>query len=688
MQPQTRSVGMAALRLGGPVLLAGLCSVFLADEWAMLDRQAIVAALHAIHPLEWVCSLVAVLAAFLAVAGQERAVMAYLGYPVDRSRGRIGAMATAAVSQTVGFGPLVGTIVRKRLLPELTLAQSAQVSLTITFGFFGGCCLLWLAMQVAITGGVVQAVGLFCLVLITLRHLGRLVPAIHSRLPDPFLLLRFLVWLTVDLCCLCIAAWMVMPDGVKNAADLKDFLPVFLTALGVGIASGSPAGTGPFEAILMDGLSGANANDLAAGIIAFRLSAYAIPAILGALAALLVPVVLGARWRPQDIGTLRRREDALVAIRPNPFALAKLSRAELHLALQGELDLMGGSGGAFWLRGQLPGCSVHLGDPVRDAARPGRFDPTLDAAFALSARHGRMAAFYRVGPRLAAGLRARGMAVLHIANEAILDPVTFSTRGANHSSLRRKLRHAEKAGVTVTIDAHPPLQDMAEVAKLWARSHGGERGFSMGRFNPATLCHQRVLLARGVDGRLLAFVTFHACRDEWVLDLIRFRPGIPDGTLYLAVTTALAAAGQEGIRRLSLAAVPVPGFGLRGPAGHVAKRLTAGAQGLAQFKLAFRPRWEPRYLAAPSRMQMGWAACVLARAIHFPARVRLAPDVTQSDGLGWLSPALDRVPIPAMSARDVMLDPLPSRLPAPVERGTAGGADRFNILPTRQETEG
>ena len=39
------------------------------------------------------------------------------------------------------------------------------------------------------------------------------------------------------------------------------------------------------------------------------------------------------------------------------------------------------SGGAFWLRGQLPGCSVHLGDPVRYAARPGRFEPTLDAAF-------------------------------------------------------------------------------------------------------------------------------------------------------------------------------------------------------------------------------------------------------------------------------------------------------------------
>ena len=50
--------------------------------------------------------------------------------------------------------------------------------------------------------------------------------------------------------------------------------------------------------------------------------------------------------------------------------------------------------------------------------------------------------------------------------------------------------------------------------------------------------------------------------------------------------------------------------------GRMARRMTNQSQGLAQFKQAFRPRWEKRYMVAQSRLQLFIAAGSVAIAIH------------------------------------------------------------------------
>ena len=72
----------------------------------------------------------------------------------------------------------------------------------------------------------------------------------------------------------------VVPAG--QVPGLVPLLPVFLLALGLGIASGSPGGIGPFEATLLALLPGIEASGLLAGILAFRVLAYALPAACGA----------------------------------------------------------------------------------------------------------------------------------------------------------------------------------------------------------------------------------------------------------------------------------------------------------------------------------------------------------------------------------------------------------------------
>lgn len=603
---QGRSWRVPALRLGLVVVLVAFCAWQVSDHASDLRAKDIAAAVHGLSASQWIGGLLAAFLAFRAVAGQERAAFAYMEIGVDRAPGRRAAMAAAAISQTAGFGPVIGAIVRRRLLPGLTMRQSAMISLVITVGFFAGLGIvagLFALHGAAGPAGLAAALPVLALVVALIRLLPQ---SLRDYLPAWPLALRFGLWLMLDLGALAFACWIVLPAGIAAETGFFAFLPIFLLALGAGLASGSPAGAGPFEATLLNGMPEADPNLLVAGILAFRIVAYAIPAVCGAVWALIGPSVAAATRVPGLTATTAA------------FAwLRRLPRAELQLALGGETILRQTPDGSLWLTADLPTTCALIGDPV---APQGRSD--LNAALAVARARARsadrIACLYRIGPRLAAAARRDGMALLPIAREAVIDPQSFTTKGSARATLRRKLRHAEQAGVTVAEASHPVLHELAEVAALWARMHGGERGLTMGRFSHATLSFQRLFTARSPDGQLLAFVTFHAAQGEWVLDLIRSRPNLPDGTLYLLINHAIEVARAEGLPRLSLACAPVPGWGFAGPLGRLTHRLTAGSEGLSQFKQAFRPRWERRYIAAPGRIRLLMAGAAIARAIHSP----------------------------------------------------------------------
>ena len=235
-----------ALRFCLVVALVAFCVWQLSDHVQALDADRIAAALHGLSGLQWLGGCLAALVAFIAVAGQERAAFAHLGIAVDPRAGRNAAMAAAAISQTVGFGPVIGAIVRRRLLPGLTIARSAMVSLAITIGFFAGLGTLagLLALYHAAGGAgllaVLPALALAAAVI-------RLLPdALRQHLPAWHVALRFALWLAVDLAALALACWIVLPHPTGSDMAYLDFLPLFLLALGAGLASGSPAGAGPF----------------------------------------------------------------------------------------------------------------------------------------------------------------------------------------------------------------------------------------------------------------------------------------------------------------------------------------------------------------------------------------------------------------------------------------------------------
>lgn len=598
-----------ALRLALTLGVLTLCLWFSRRHLTGLDAAALWSAMTALAPAQWIIALLATGAAFLCVAGQERAIIAHLGYSVDPAHGRGAAMAAAAVSQTLGFGPVVGAIVRRRLLPDLTTAQSFAISAAITLFFFAGLGLLLLALVAIHPIHPLREEARVLLLLCS--ALGILIAVLPWQSvagvakPSVFTVLRLVVWVGLDVLALGLAFWMLLPQ--EATPPFLQAMPVFVMALGVGLASGSPAGTGPFEATVLSALPEVDQSGLVAGILAFRLVAYALPAALGALWALMGRRVLGpprpARLEPAS---------------PCPDRLAPLPRAEVQLARQGELSLLAAPDGAVWLSGHVPFLRAFVGDPV-GTGHPGAWVPE---ALHLCRREGRGAVFYKTGPATAAVLRRQGLTVHPVAREAVLDPRGFSLTGPARANLRRKLRHAAQAGVTVCEPDRLPLEEMAEVATQWARRQGRERGWSMGRWSRDYVAGQRVLTARDGTGRLVAFVSFHASRQEWVLDLIRATDALPDGTLYALITTAVEVARTEGVPRLSLAAVPERDLGLPSRLAPLVRCRMRRTEGLVQFKQAFAPRWEPRYIAAKGPVRLALAGLVLAREIHRPRRPR------------------------------------------------------------------
>ncbi len=280
-------------------------------------------------------------------------------------------------------------------------------------------------------------------------------------------------------------------------------------------------------------------------------------------------------------------------------------QAEWGLVHQGAEVLLSRDRTSGWLTRRA---WLHL---VALGLRLGSPDP--DALLATARRRRLSPLLYKCDARMARAARARRWAVLRLGDEAVLDLRRWSTDRPACRKLRRKLRGPGARALRVEEARDLPIGPMAAVSREWAARCGGERGFSMGRFDSDLLRRQRVLLAWS-GAELVAFASFHATPREWALDLMRHSSAAPDGTMHRLVSEAVALARAEGAERLGLAAIPEPRVAQRW-----LLRLGFAACGLAQFKRSFGPELHPRYAAAPSPLSLAAGLAAVAWAIHRPA---------------------------------------------------------------------
>ncbi len=615
-----------ALRQLPAIALAALCVALLSGRLAEADPAAVVAALGDLAASQWLGALVFAALSFWAVGRYDALVHRHLATGRGHDEARRAGVLAIALGQTTGFGFVTGALVRWRMLPGLGLAGAVRITFAVTALFLAGWAVLAAVAVLALPApalapvrpivwaipAALPTVLALCLLQPRLSILGR-----SLRLPTLPTLARLAALTAIDTiaAALCLGALMPAETGL----GLGQLLPAFLLAFGAGMVSGAPGGMGAFEVALLALLPGIAPEPLLAAILAWRAVYYALPALVA-----LALLALG----PGTATRLAAAPEPIPVGEPLPSGIAALvlasRRAEAGLLRQGDklfLPLPGSRPGGLMLA-RTGHTLAAIGDPL-GAAGPA---PAIAALAAAAEAEGRLPCLYKLGARGALAARRAGWEVVPVAREAWLCPAAFRLGGPGLRQLRRKLRKAEAAGLFAHRACHPlPITEMAEVAETWARAHGGERGLTMGRFAPDYVAAQRVYLAR-VEGRLVAFLTLHEGASEWSLDLMRAGGDAPDGAMHTLLAHAIAEATAEGCSRLSLAALPHPRTAALAGFLPRALRPAPGAEGLAQFKGAFAPAFEPLYLAAPSRAALVLAAFDLARAIARPAPLPATAD--------------------------------------------------------------
>ena len=599
------------------------------DHAAALDIGRILDTIHDVRPWQWALAVLASAGSFAAVGQYDRVLHAQLGTGISARAARRSGVVAIGLSQFLGFGALTGTLIRWRMLPELTLWQAARLSGAVALSFLAGWAMVAALAVLIFQPDIAWMKTLAALAVAlagTMAALSVYPPGPLVRLPWPSLRTMGVVvgLAAVDTLLAGTALYVLLPPDLRIA--ITQLLSAYLFSLGAGLVGSTPGGLGPFEATLVSLLPDLPLEPLLGGVLAFRLVYYALPAALSALVILRGPSGSNLAETPQ-----------LTRTKATPFLPPQIEvqlyaapRAEANLLRTRDFSLLSAPDGhPLGLAAPVGQSLVMLSDPL---------DPRRDLcqtrmALTRAARDRfRMPALYKCGGRMAAAARRAGWKVLPTAEEALINPARFTLDGSGRRQLRRVLKKAQDAGLVIREGGHKlPLDDMSRVAAEWRANRGGERGFSMGTFSADYVACQRVFLAyldagTGVgtlppSARLVAFITLHETRNEMTLDLIRTTEEAPDGAVQALVVAAIDAARAYGCPRLSLAAVPWQGTDASPLLARLRARLhdKSGAAGLRRFKAAFDPRWETLYIAAPSRLALAVAAIDIMRRITAPA---------------------------------------------------------------------
>jgi phosphatidylglycerol lysyltransferase len=307
---------------------------------------------------------------------------------------------------------------------------------------------------------------------------------------------------------------------------------------------------------------------------------------------------------------------------PEDFARARAvvdrsPESVAHLALLGDKPLLFSTSGDAFLMYAVEGRSwVAMGDPI------GGSEEATELAWQFrelgDAHHG-WTCFYQVGEHALPRYLDMGLSLLKLGEEAVVPLGDFQLEGSERRALRQAYHRGERDGLSFEVlpaDAVPNvLPALRNVSDAWlAQKKVREKGFSLGYFQPEYLCQGPAAVARK-GGEVVAFANMwtSSAKAELSVDLMRFAPAAPRGTMDFLLVSILLWGRTEGYQRFNLGMAPFSGFEARALAPTWTK---LGAllfrfgdefynfQGLRQYKEKFAPEWHPRYLAAPGGLRL------------------------------------------------------------------------------------
>ncbi|MCX5495291.1 bifunctional lysylphosphatidylglycerol flippase/synthetase MprF [Kaistia dalseonensis] len=290
----------------------------------------------------------------------------------------------------------------------------------------------------------------------------------------------------------------------------------------------------------------------------------------------------------------------IVAHQPHPDA---------NLVRMGDKTLLfSEDGSAFIMFGRQAHSWVALFDPVG----PRKAWPELVWQFVEMAHAaGGRAVFYQVQPQNLSLYADCGLRAYKLGEAAQVDLTQFDLKGAKRASLRHAHNRGARDGLSFDLltpeEVTAEIDALQAVSNLWLSEHRArEKRFSLGAFDRTYVSGLPAAVIRR-EGRIVAFATLLTTnqKQEATVDLMRFAPDVPPGTMEYLFVCLLLRLKSEGYHWFDLGMAPLSGLA-ESPAAPFWHRMGRAVfehgerfynfNGLRAFKAKFQPEWQPRYL--------------------------------------------------------------------------------------------
>ncbi|WP_420005971.1 bifunctional lysylphosphatidylglycerol flippase/synthetase MprF [Arenibacterium sp. LLYu02] len=288
--------------------------------------------------------------------------------------------------------------------------------------------------------------------------------------------------------------------------------------------------------------------------------------------------------------------------------------ASANIALTGDKCLMFSDSGRSFLMYRIRGRSwIALHEPFGE---PSEFKALAWAFHDLAYEANGRPIFYSVSAAQVPLWIDMGLALIKMGAEAVVPLTNFSLEGPERKRLRTSHNRALRDGLTFEV-LHPPfapglMEDLRVISDAWlAAKTGGEKGFSVGTFDPAVLARAPIAVVRQSD-RIVAFASLWVTdlKHSATIDLMRHVDDAPSGLMEFLFTELLLHFAAEGYAEFSLGNAPLAGLDARrgvplstrlGAFVYRHGRQFYNFEGLRAFKDKFDPDWRPVYVALSPR---------------------------------------------------------------------------------------
>jgi phosphatidylglycerol lysyltransferase len=252
---------------------------------------------------------------------------------------------------------------------------------------------------------------------------------------------------------------------------------------------------------------------------------------------------------------------------------------------------------------------VVLGDPIGEKSD---ISNAIEEFQEISDLYGFTPVFYQVSDDMLPFLQGHGYAFFKLGEEAFVDLKNFTVDGNGTKSLKEIKKKFVRDDYEIEI-IKPPfsnelLNQLEEISNEWLQGRV-EKGFSVGSFEREYLNKAPIAILKDNNSRILGFMSIMSVYDQAQtisVDLIRFRPDVPEGTVDFLFISLLDWAKEQGYKQFNMGMAPLANVGLSRFA-FLSEKIAAQIflhghfiyhfQGLRKFKEKYTNIWEPKYLA-------------------------------------------------------------------------------------------